>query len=75
MSRYLIVGIPGDTSLSLIDLDVGSVEKIPAASVDESIAKVRAAGATVFSGVDVAIAIDDRADAVGRFFFDGGAAR
>lgn len=75
MSRFLIVGIPGETSLSLIDLDAGSVEKIPAASVDESISKVREAGATVFSGVDVAIAIDDRADAVGRFFFDGGPAR
>ena len=75
MSRFLLVGIPGDASLSLIDLDEGSIETIAPESVDESIAKVREAGATVFRGIDVAIAIEDRADAVGRFFFDGGAAR
>ena len=75
MSRFLLVGIPGDASLTLIDLEGGSIETIAPESVDESIAKVRQAGATVFRGVDIAIAIDDRADAVGRFFFDGGAAR
>lgn len=75
MSRFLLVGIPGDASLTLIDLDEGSIEAIAPGSVDESIAKVREAGGTVFRGIDVAIAIDDRADAVGRFFFDGGSAR
>ena len=75
MSRFLLVGVSGDASLTLIDLDQGSVETIAPDSVDESIAKVRAAGAGVFRGVDVAITIDERADAVGRFFFDGGVAR
>lgn len=75
MTRFVLIGIPGDPSLSLIDLDQGSVEKIAPGSIDESIAKIRAAGGAVLRGVDVALAIDDRADAVGRFFFDGGAAR
>ena len=75
MSRFLLVGIPGEASLTLIDLEQGSVETIAAESIDASIAKAREAGATVFRGIDVAIAIDERADAVGRFFFDGGAAR
>jgi hypothetical protein len=75
VSRYLLVGIIGDASLSLIDLEGGSIETIAPESVDESIAKIRESGGTVFLGVDVAIAIDDRADAVGRFFFDGGSAR
>jgi hypothetical protein len=75
LSRYLLVGTPGDASLVLIDLERGSVEKIDAGAVDASIVKVREAGATVFRGVDVAIAIEDRTDAVGRFFFDGGTVR
>ena len=74
MSRFILIGIPGDASLRLIDLKAGSIETIGAQSVDESIAKVREAGATVFRGIDLAIAIDDRPDAVGRFFFNGGAA-
>lgn len=75
MSRFLLVGMPGDASLSLIDLEAGSIETIAPDSVDGSIAKIRESGGTVFLGVDVAIAIDDRTDAVGRFFFDGGVAR
>jgi hypothetical protein len=75
VSRFLLVGIPGDASLTLIDLKKGSIESISPKSVDESIAKVREAGGTVFRGINVAIAIDDRTDAVGRFFFDGGSAR
>lgn len=73
--RYLLVGTPGNPSLTLVDLQQGSVETIGADAVDESVAKARAAGATLFRGVDVAIAIEDRADAVGRFFFDGGSLR
>lgn len=75
VSRFLLVGIPGEASLTLIDLKDGLVETIAAALVDESIAKLRESGATVFRGIDVAIAIDERTDAVGRFFFDGGSAR
>ena len=75
VSRFLLVGIPGDASLTLIDLEGGSIEVIAPESVDASIAKIRESGGTVFLGVDVAIAIDDRTDAVGRFFFDGGSAR
>ena len=75
VSRFLLVGMPGDASLSLIDLEGGSIEMIAPDSVDGSIAKIRESGATVFLGVDVAIAIDDRPDTVGRFFFDGGVAR
>lgn len=75
VSRFLLVGIPGDASLTLIDLKKGSIEAIAPESVDDSIAKVRQASGTVFRGIDVAIAIEERADAVGRFFFDGGSAR
>lgn len=75
MARYVLIGITGSKSLSLIDLEGGSLETIPPESVDESISKVREAGDTVVRGVDVAVAIDERQDAVGRFFFDGGAVR
>lgn len=75
MSRYILIGTPQDTSLTLVDLEEKTVQSIAPDSVDASIARVREAGATVFRGVDVAIAIDDRADAVGRYFFDGGAVR
>jgi hypothetical protein len=75
MSRYLLVGFPGDASLKLVDLEAGTVESIPSSGVDEAVAKVRESGATVLKDVDLAIAIDDRADAVGRFFFDGGSVR
>lgn len=75
MTRYLLVGTPGDPSLKLIDLQQGSVETIAADAVDQSIASARQSGATVLRGVDVAIAIEDRTEAVGRFFFDGGSVR
>jgi hypothetical protein len=75
MSRYILVGTPGNASLSLIDLEAGSVETISPDAVDTSIAKAREAGATVFRGIDVAIAIEERTEAVGRFFFDGGTIR
>ena len=75
MAKFVLVGITGEAGLSLIDLDSGAIEKVPAGSVDEAVAKVRASGASVIKGVDLAIAIDNRQDAVGRFFFDGGAVR
>lgn len=75
MSRFILIGVAGDPSLTLIDLESKSIETIAPGSVDDAIAEVRAAGGTVFRGVDVAIAIEDRADPVGRFFFDGGSTR
>ena len=75
MSKFVIVGIQGEEGLHLIDLDTGSVEKIASDSVDQSVAKARDAGATLFRGIDVAISVPNREDAVGRFFFDGGSVR
>lgn len=72
MTRYLLIGLTGDTSLKLVDLEKGTVETIAADAVDESVAHVREAGATIMRGVDVAIGIEDRTDAVGRFFFAQG---
>lgn len=74
MARYLLVGLQGETTLTLVDLERGISEVVEADAIDASIAKAREAGATVFRGVDVAISIDDRKAAVGRFFFDGGSA-
>jgi hypothetical protein len=75
LSRYLIVGMPETPELILIDLEQGSVEKIAEDAFDASIAKARESGATVFRGVDVAIAVEDRTKTVGRFFFVGGSVR
>ena len=75
MSRFILIGIEGDASLTLIDLESKSIETIAPGSVDDAIVELRAAGGTVFRGIDVAIAIEDRANPVGRFFFDGGSAR
>lgn len=75
MSRYLLVGTPGNPGLTLIDLQDRTIETVGVEAIDESIARARAAGATVFRGVDVAIAIEERHEAVGRFFFDGGTVR
>lgn len=70
MSRIVVIGLPGDPSLKLVNLDDGTVEPIDSGAVDASIAKAREAGATVFRGVDVAILVEDRQEAVGRFFFE-----
>ena len=75
MTKFILIGLPGDPSLRLIDLEHGSVQTIEPQMVDQSIAKVRQTGATLVKGVDLAIAVDDRTDAVGRFFFNDEAAR
>lgn len=75
MAKFVLLGLAGEAGLSLIDLESGAVEKVSADSVDEAVAKVRKSGAAITKGVDLAIAVEDRQDAVGRFFFDGGAVR
>lgn len=75
MSRYLLVGVSGQPGLKLVDLESGSVEAVAPDQVDATVAKVREYGGTIFRGIDVAIAVEDRQDAVGRFFFQAGSAR
>lgn len=75
MAKFVLIGLVGEAGLSLIDLESGAIEKVSADSVDEAVAKVRQSGAAVIKGVDLAVAVDNRQDAVGRFFFDGGAVR
>ncbi len=75
MAKFVLIGLSGEAGLSLIDLDSGAIEKVSAESVDEAVAKVRQSGAAVIKGVDLAVAVDNRQDAIGRFFFDGGAVR
>ena len=75
MAKFVLIGLAGEAGLSLIDLESGAIEQVSADSVDEAVAKVRQSGAAVIKGVDLAVAVDNRQDAAGRFFFDGGAVR
>jgi hypothetical protein len=70
MAKVVVIGIPGETDLWLADLGAGTVTKLPAAKSGAlaEAHKLRAAGAIVHKGVDLAIVVSSKeAVASGQF--------
>ncbi|MBM7048340.1 MULTISPECIES: hypothetical protein [Rhizobium] len=59
MARVVILGIAGEEGLWVVDLDAGTAAplKSPIASTLHPVVTLRAAGAAVIKGVDVAVSV------------------
>lgn len=76
MAKFVILGIEGDPSVWLADLEAGTVNKLDAAAIDAAGAaeagfvsvaiKARGYGYTLVKGVDLAVATDTRSDAAAQ---------
>ena len=53
MSKVVLIGLPGEDGLWMVDLDKGTVAAMP----EDFASKVAEAGKPIIKGVDVAIAI------------------
>lgn len=60
MAKVVVLGVEGEQGLWVVDLDVGTVTPLPEPTTGnlKKVVDVRAAGASVIKGVDVAIRVE-----------------
>ena len=71
MAKAIVLGIPGEENLWLVDLDAGTVTqtRTPAAGALGDANKLRQSGVAVVKGVDFAVAVNS-ASSVASGFMD-----
>ncbi|HXV32323.1 MAG TPA: hypothetical protein VD840_18480 [Sinorhizobium sp.] len=70
MAKIVVLGVSGEDTLYVADLDAGTVAPLPASGAGplQAAVDLGKAGAAVIKGVDVAICVDSGADIFsGRF--------
>ncbi|KEA07769.1 hypothetical protein G6L29_29955 [Agrobacterium rhizogenes] len=67
MARVIVIGVAGEDGLWVADLDAGTVTPLPDPKTGDlrNVADLRAAGASVIKGVDVAITVKATSSAAG----------
>lgn len=72
LKKIVVIGLPGETGLYLVDLDAGTVVafEVPANGTLASANEIRKAGGSVVKDVDFAVAIG-AAEAAFSGVFDG----
>lgn len=70
MARVVILGIKGEAGLWVVDLDAGTAAPLtnPIDSTLQPVATLRAAGAAVIRGVDVAVTVKSAESAYSGHF-------
>ncbi len=64
MTKVVLLGLPGDRAVWMVDLDQKTVSQIPQDTAD----KIDAAGRPIIKGVDYAVAVEQNSQvAAGKF--------